>query len=322
MAWIWPSSSSPGDLPVWLWLLRKLAGSQEAPPVDILEQRGAAGAERRRHIGRNKTALVGELHSVGDHGKYKEKQRNQKLAWNARPESMRYTGVSSNKNEAREPGGKWVRYHTTFEGEEANPRAQKWAGHRQLSPWAAANRSNKRKQKGFGQWQRGFKAKVEQLADTRVSITRLIQSPFLHPTAIRSQFSSEWTSSIFYWVDQKLHLGFSVRCYRKTQMKFLASPISGHFPLPHPFPFGPLGFQGPFAFGWYEFGSSWCLNITGSWIIESDLSSSSINRRARVGCFRRDLAFKCGPFMPRSLYRVHIYNWMSPLYASIVRQTY
>ena len=28
-----------------------------------------------------------------------------------------------------------------------------------------------------------------------------------------------------YWSSQKVHLGFSVRCYRKTQMDFLANPI-------------------------------------------------------------------------------------------------
>ena len=29
----------------------------------------------------------------------------------------------------------------------------------------------------------------------------------------------------WYWVGQEAHLGFSVPSYRKTQMKFLASPI-------------------------------------------------------------------------------------------------
>ena len=28
-----------------------------------------------------------------------------------------------------------------------------------------------------------------------------------------------------YWVGQKVHSGFSIRCYRKTQTKFLANPI-------------------------------------------------------------------------------------------------
>lgn len=28
-----------------------------------------------------------------------------------------------------------------------------------------------------------------------------------------------------YWVDQKVHLGFSLRCYRKTQTDLLANPV-------------------------------------------------------------------------------------------------
>ena len=28
-----------------------------------------------------------------------------------------------------------------------------------------------------------------------------------------------------YWVDQKVHLGFSIRCYRKTLINFLVIPI-------------------------------------------------------------------------------------------------
>ena len=28
-----------------------------------------------------------------------------------------------------------------------------------------------------------------------------------------------------YWVGQKIHLGFPVRCYRKTQTNFLVNPI-------------------------------------------------------------------------------------------------
>ena len=35
-----------------------------------------------------------------------------------------------------------------------------------------------------------------------------------------------YRSFLTYWVDQKCHLTFSIRCYRETQMNFMASPIS------------------------------------------------------------------------------------------------
>lgn len=96
------------------------------------------------------TRLLWWVNSIqwGDHGKYKEKAKKKKkkteTCLKRETRIMRYTGVSSSKNEARAEG-KRVRYHTVFEEEEDKPRAQKWEGHRQLSPWAAVNRSNKRK---------------------------------------------------------------------------------------------------------------------------------------------------------------------------------
>ena len=30
---------------------------------------------------------------------------------------------------------------------------------------------------------------------------------------------------VLHWVGQKVHVAFSVRCYAKTQMNFLANPI-------------------------------------------------------------------------------------------------
>ena len=32
----------------------------------------------------------------------------------------------------------------------------------------------------------------------------------------------------FYWVDPKVHSGFSITAYRKTQKKFLANPKVSH----------------------------------------------------------------------------------------------
>ena len=36
------------------------------------------------------------------------------------------------------------------------------------------------------------------------------------------------TREVKYWVGQKVHLGFSIRCYGKTQTNFLANTISVH----------------------------------------------------------------------------------------------